>query len=456
VTPTSFVVTNTAASGDGSLAKAILDANAHPGFDTITFAIEGEGMHTIRVGPVGLPQVTDPVLIDGYTQPGSKANTLRVGDDAVLTIELDGSLTAAGGLGAGLTINAAGCTVRGLVINRFGGVTSNPGIMLFEGGNTIEGNFIGTDPAGLAALGNSGDGIEVHSSGNLIGGSTPAARNLISGNREDGILTLDAGNDNTIQGNYVGTDRRGARPLGNGLDGVHLNSSGNLVGGTAPGAGNLVSGNLLGGLAISGGPASGNRVQGNLIGTDATGRFAIRGFLAGAAGVRIDAADNLVGGTTAAARNVISGNDFGVLFGSSESTRNRVEGNYIGTDVSGRYPVGNLESGVWIWSKGNVVGGREPGAGNLIAFNGTNGVEVVRPEATENAILGNRIVANRRLGIDLGGDGPTRNGRPGRPGPNNLQNYPVIQGATVWWSGGQRFVTIRGELAGAASAPYHL
>ena len=122
-----FTVTNTNDSGVGSFRQAILNANANanasPGLDTIAFNISGAGPHTIQ--PLSaLPSITDPAVVDGYTQPGASANTNppELGSNAVLNIELDGSMAAAGPHPPsvhGLVIVAGGSTVRGLVINRF-------------------------------------------------------------------------------------------------------------------------------------------------------------------------------------------------------------------------------------------------------------------------------------------------------------------------------------------------
>ena len=84
-----LVVRNTNDDGAGSLREAINCSNMLPGTDTIAFDIPGTGVHTITPASA-LPMVTDPVIIDGYTQPGASPNTQSTGDDAVLLIELDG------------------------------------------------------------------------------------------------------------------------------------------------------------------------------------------------------------------------------------------------------------------------------------------------------------------------------------------------------------------------------
>lgn len=149
-----FVVTNTNDSGAGSLRQAILDANANGTgvVDTISFNISGGGLKTTKPTSA-LPAITTPTTIDGYTQPGASANTLAIGDNAVLLIELDG--TNAGPSADGLIIKAANCTIRGLVINRFDPDVSGAGINVDGVNAKVEGNFIGIDASGQVALGNS-------------------------------------------------------------------------------------------------------------------------------------------------------------------------------------------------------------------------------------------------------------------------------------------------------------
>jgi hypothetical protein len=276
-------------------------------------------VHTIQPASA-LPEVTDPVIIDGYTQPGSSPNTLAKGDNATLEIELDGSsLNPDSGI-IGLLISAGGSTVRGLVINRF----PDAGIELSgNGGNVIEGNFIGTDVTGTTALGNFRAGVYQDSHGNQVGGTTPDARNVISGNNGDGVFIADSATGNVVQGNFLGTDASGRGHLGNEDSGVFITiASGNTVGGTTPGAGNILSGNGFFGVNLGG---DGNQVEGNFIGTDSTGANALGN---GLGGVQINASSNTIGGTDASAGNTIAFNSGpGVdVFG---GTGNGVLGNAI-------------------------------------------------------------------------------------------------------------------------------
>jgi len=318
---TSFVVTNngdSAVAGSGSLRAAILASNSTPGRDTIIFNIPGPGLHTIAPASA-LPTISDPVILDATTQPGFAGSPV---------IELNGRFAGA----TGLSITAGNSIVRGLVINRFTG----EGILLLTGGgNRIEGNYIGTDAAGVADLGNTNSGIFIPwSDGNVVVG------NVISGN--NGFAAIAICGSTSCGG--------GSRPLGSPT-------------------------------------ATGNVVQGNFIGTNALGSSALgnSGY-----GVSIDGAPNtLVGGTTA-------------------------------------------------------------GAGNVIANSGLAGVVVFNPPTSGNRILRNSIHSNGGLGIDLAPDGVTANdtGDPD-PGPNNLQNFPVLTSA--YHSGASTLVQV--SLNTTASTP---
>ena len=205
-----------------------------------------------------LPIIADPVIIDGTSQPG-----FAVGAPV---IELNGA--SAGSFTNGLHITAGGSTVRGLVINRF----FNNGILLLtNGGNVIEGNFIGLGADGATDLSNAANGITVStgSNSNTIGGTTAAQRNVVSGNSINGITLAGGVSANIVRGNYVGTNAAGTAPVANDENGIELNNaSGNTIGGTAAGAGNLVAFNTTDGVTVTNG--TGNSILSNSIHSNGT------------------------------------------------------------------------------------------------------------------------------------------------------------------------------------------
>ena len=395
-----FTVVNTENSGAGSLRQALIDANGATNpigdVDHIVFDIPGTGVQTIRVSSAPLPEITDPVSIDGYTQSDAAANTNPVteADNAVLLVELDGS--AIQDSASGLTISAGDSTVRGLVIDGF----SRYGLELTgNGGNHIAGNFIGTNAAGTDAKANS-NGVLVGSPENIIGGTATADRNLISGNNGLGIYLsrvtsgTDGGARTLIQGNFVGTDKSGTTAVPNHNHGILISiGADTTVGGTALAARNLISGNIGKGISANSVRAL---IQGNLIGTDISGAV---GLGNGAAGVDTTfGVDNSIGGAVSGAGNIISSNSLGIDMGQG-STGTVIQGNFIGTDATATLNMGNRVTGILALSTSGAIGGSDPGAGNVIAFsyagNGT-GIEYF---ATGIPVLHNSIFGNLGEGI---------------------------------------------------------
>jgi hypothetical protein len=394
-----FTVTNTLDTGGGSFRQAISDANANSGPDTIVFSVPGSEVHTISPSSA-LPTITDPVVIDGYTQSGATISTLTNSDNAVLKIQLEGSVTVSG---AGLHISTSNCTVRGLIINRFPG---NAVVLDTGTGHIIEGNFIGTDSSGKKALPNTGIAVFVLEGGtNTIGGMVPAARNIISGNNDTGIELRSSGT--RIQGNFIGVDATGTNALGNGARGITLVfDDGNIVGGTNSGAHNVISANAADGIFIGSGR---HLVQGNFIGTDATGTKALGN---GGNGVALGngASGNTIGGATRAARNIISdnpGDGVSILYLASS---NKVQGNFIGTDATGTIAMPNGTRGVFTDGIGTLIGGAAATSGlppgNLISGNTECGVQLGF-NAQSTLVQGNII------GADIAGTASIRNGRDG-------------------------------------------
>lgn len=446
-----FVVRNTNDTGPGSLRQAILNANAKPGADTIIFNI-ASGPQTINVGSSAtdfkpLPVITDQVIIDGTTQPGFLDRPI---------IELNGNSVAnkTGEIASGLYITAGNCTVKGLVINRF----LSGGIRLEGGSNTIQGNYIGTDLTGTLALGHSDNGLSVYSSNNVIGGAAPQARNIISGNNGAGInISGKSANGNRIEGNYIGTSFDAKAALGNGGNGISIKDSpDNVIGGLNSGVRNIVSGNHSDGILISGSGATGNQVRGNYVGTDASGTAPLGND---GHGMFVNSSGNLIGGTAPGARNVLSGNKGDGLnilgINGEPSSGNQVFGNHIGVGVDGGSQLGNNGSGIFVSNAfDNIIGGTATGAGNIIAFNNHGGVFIVAGTQMlprGNAVRGNSIFYNNGLGIDLDPEGVTINDvGDGDTGANQLQNFPLLNSAFT--TGGN--TVIKGSLNSVANTNF--
>ncbi len=319
-------------------------------------------------------------------------------------------------------------------------------------GNTVQGNWIGLNAAGTAALPNTFIGMY------LLGGaqSNRVVDNVFSGHPSEGLRLSDIGTSfNVVQGNYFGTDAGGSQAIPNGFAGVTLfgGASSNTVGGTFPAARNVLSGNYYG--AVIGDPGtSGNVVEGNLIGVGPDGHTALPNTFAGLS-LRNGATSNLVGGTASGAGNVISANTtYGLFLTDAGTGGNRVEGNLIGTDLTGTNAQGNGFADVELQAgaAGNFIGGINTGAGNVIAFSGGTGVLLFDPATTNNAIRGNSIFDNANIGIDLNNDGVTPNHLGVLAGPNDFQNYPVITNAF----GYGRSTVVSGTLNSLADASYSI
>lgn len=370
-----YTVTNTADGGAGSLRQAMLDANKHAGADEIRFDI-GTGAQSIRPSSA-LPFINGPVTIDGTTQRGYAGKPL---------VEIDGSRI--GGKANGFSVGGGSSIIRGLVINRFSG----SGVLLDGGNNLVAANYIGLDASGTRDLGNGEHGVLVISANNRVGGTSDADGNVISGNHKGGVFLYGGkAARNIVQGNHVGTNASGTSAIANDEAGVGtFYAWGNTIGGTARGAGNLISGNKQDGVVINGKGGDGNIIQGNLVGVDATGTKAIAN---GLNGIEVNTTNNLVGGESASARNVVSGNlNAGVVLWLKSSTGNRVQGNYIGTDITGTQPIGNAWGGVDISNgpSGNLIGGASAATRNIIAGNLQRGVGIYSG-STDNRIQGNYI-----------------------------------------------------------------
>ncbi len=383
-THTTFMVTTTADTGVGSFLKAIMDANANPGLDHIHFSI-GSGTVTLAPNiPLGLPLFMSPVVIDGTTQPGYAGTPI---------IELDG--TRLGNYYPGLVLVAGNSTIRGLVLNRF----QAPAIRLVSGGNNIiETNFIGTNAAGSDSVPNLAYGVHIlNSANNRIGDSLISGRNVIAGNHFPHVMIEGSGSTgNRVIGNFIGTDRTGMVDLSGTTNGVFLydGPSNNTIGGLGLGTGNLISGNDYPNIALNGTGTSNNIIQGNRIGT---GDLALT-VMENSHGIYIlnGASNNLIGHTTTAGRNIISGSvdDLpGLIIEGPTTTNNVVQGNIIGAPPSATYSFGNWDGVVILQSPNNTIGGTLGGAANWISGNRRNGIRIIGGASTGNRIEGNLIGA---------------------------------------------------------------
>src|ERR1019366_3422766 len=251
--------------------------------------------------------------------------------------DISGGLVA-GNANDGITVSGAPSnTISGNVISGNG----TNGVFLTgagASGNVVAANFIGTDATGKAALGNYNAGVTISAgNANLIGAS-----NVISGNLANGIFLTGGAGGNLVQGNVIGLSAAGTNALPNGFNGISIGgASSNIIGGTVSVARNLISGNANNGIGILMVTDVLNTVVGNYIGTDVTGTRAVSNALAG---VRVQACSNLIGGATAGSGNVISGNGqegIWIVGTNGSAVGNAVQGNFVGLDATGMNRLGN-------------------------------------------------------------------------------------------------------------------
>jgi titin len=380
--------------------------------DVITFAINaatdpgcnaGTGVCTIQPA-TALPYLygSGNITIDGYTQTG--ADPASGSTPAEIRIVIDGSLITVGS-SIGIGIQSPNNIIAGLAVNQF-----DSGIVLSGSeatNNSIQGCYVGTDATGTTGPGNSDSGIWVSSAGtgNLIGGTSEANRNLISGNRY-GVWIAGTSTGTTVAGNYIGTSANGLASIPN-ENGIYINgdANNNTIGGSASGAGNLISGNTWDGITIVGTPTDphDNTIEDNWIGVDVTGSAA----LANAGnGIQIlnGAYSNIIGPD-----NIISGNtQNGIKIWTAWTDGNGVKGNFIGTDLTGTVaiPNGALDGGIVIQgeAKANVIGGDTSAERNLISGNTGRGIRISGAGTDYTVVSGNII------GLDISGTSTLLNG----------------------------------------------
>ncbi|MCC7526865.1 MAG: CSLREA domain-containing protein [Chitinophagaceae bacterium] len=423
----------TAANGDTASGRSPGECAAgdHPSSgtsrDEIRFDIPGGGPFVIKP-QTPLPHVTQPVLIDGYSQPGARPNSRRDGSDALLLIELRGEamqhdceagspspIDSAALQFAGR--EASGSRLRGLAVAGFDGPHMAHVVVFRAGGVQIDGNFIGLDAqggpvltsnVGVALLNGAGELVSVEkrtpfdddAPGNLVGGRTPQERNVIAAN---GVGIAIGGQGNQVVGNYVGVDPSGEESLPN-----------------------LAQGLMAGTIRVS------------------SCQVAHEDFV-------FSGDRNTVGGLASGSGNFFSAEagDCAVQVFSDE---NRVQGNCVGTDRScgpGRDGLGlGAQPGCGIRLEGRA-------SGNLVESNtvayASKGIVVVSGQSNPagNDLRANSLHDNLALGIDLANDGPTANDpQDADSGPNGLQNFPDGLAATT--SG------VRGRLQGLPNTEHRV
>ncbi len=316
------------------------------------------------------------------------------------------------GADAGVWVDAAAnTTIGGLAPGEGNVISGNAGYGVYladAAPAALLGNKIGTDSAGNLAVPNTYEGVVVDGSLSRVQIGAPGAGNVISGNAYSGVYLASGTSQSIIEANVIGANASGTAALPNGFEGVYIDGSAtNSVGGVTPGAGNLISGNTGRGVRIEGAGATGNVVAGNYIGTNATGTAALAN---GSHGVHLfdGASNNLIGGVSAGARNIISSNTGrGVYLFGMTTSGNAIRGNYIGTDVTGSVDLGNGDGGIVAEdAPQTIVGGGNPiftvtrtlfsESGNLISGNVANGVEF-------NGMAANGVVRGNFIGTDVTG-----------------------------------------------------
>ncbi len=456
-----YTVTTNADSGAGSLRQAIINANANTPFtNTIDF--------NFLPGPItpvtDLPTITNPVIIDGYlgAPGGSSVNTnlITAANNAQITIEIVGPGAGANlAVTNGLVLGAGsdGSTIRGLCINNFAsvdspGTTYGAGILILSDGNTITGNFIGSNTNGLLSFPNA-TAINVQGNNNIIGGTTPATRNLLSGHylggssgasRINGVVRI-SGDGTIVQQNTIGLNAFGTAPLmPDAHQGITTVGAGATTGGTTliGGPSHLANGNVISGHHAANVVVdlieSSTIVQGNYIGLDVTGSVKIAGNGIGVNFVRSSIVNSPVNSffqpvNLVISGNTISGNTYGVRvgensFGGYPLYNTQITNNTIGLNAAKTAAVPNSLDGIWIkygidsYIELNVVSGNL-GNGILIG-KGKNTLiksNYIGTDTTGTAVLGNGG-NGIQLGINVGSGVPAFGDTVGgsKPGDGNL------------------------------------
>lgn len=387
-----------------TLAAAIREANVSALVNAISFDIPvsdpGHSGGVWTITPTSsLTPITDQLIVDARTQPGYVASPL---------IEIDGQISTDND---GLKIEAAATNTElyGFAVINY----SDAGIWSRADDSIIAYNYSGLRADGLTPAPNV-RGIDIWDGGQRIS----IHSNVVSGNTASGIGIFDVGsNNNSIDGNFVGTGASGLVAVPNGGAGIVISSGvANTVGSTQP---NIVSGNL--GHGIRNSSAGSTVIENNLIGLTADGSAVLGN---GGDGVMVDGTSSFVNIGTSGAGNTIGGSGGNGIRINAATDTNTIRNNFIGTNAARSLSLGNTLNGILI----------EPGSRAVAITNnelGNNGLDGIRIDAGVTFDIGtirNETFNNGGLGLDLGGDGPTLNDPgDGDAGPNSLLNYPVVE-----------------------------
>ncbi|RYD29319.1 MAG: hypothetical protein EOP87_18535, partial [Verrucomicrobiaceae bacterium] len=388
VVPLSSVVTTTADGGTGSLRAAMYYAMDHPGTN-ITFNIPtSDPGHAGGAFTIRPTGYLPPLVTNGMVIDAST----QPGYAGKPVVFLNGSkLLAEAGSVPGLLFYEANNTVRGLGFQEFpwSGIA-----MLYPeaSGNRVAGCSCGVSSSGNAAAPNLYQGIHISDGAhdNIIGGTAAGDRNVLSGNSQYGIwVSGPATTGNTILGNHIGTNHGGTAAVPNGLGGVILTDGANhnTIGGGPNASRNIISGNMDAGIWITGEGVDSNSVLTNRIGTDVTGSASLPNTFAGIY-VISGASGNRISG------NVISGNTGeGLRLAGAGTTGNHVTRNSVGVDAGLKNALPNGFAGITIFngSTGNIIGGTNPSDRNVLSGNGTVGLAIGDVGTTGNKVQGNSI-----------------------------------------------------------------
>ncbi len=392
--------TGAALSGDLRYCINTANGDATAGPHHINFAIPGPGPYSITL--TSSYTLIRDMIIDATTQPGYNIAA------PTPMVELKNSPAQAFVINSGVA--ATGSTIKGFIING----CSAQGILIQSPNNTIVGNYIGTNAAGTAAAPNQTSAILINgccgfnTNGNIIGGTTTALRNVISGNNNAHGIECNTSSNNVIIGNYIGLNSAGTAKLSNAFHGIAVYGTvtNYKIGGLTPDSSNVISGNNQDGLSFD--HVSNSRIVGNLIGTLANGTL---DFGNSNHGIFITASSNIL-----VFGNTVSGNDQIGINAVSNGTGIVLKKNYVGTSSNGLSAIGNSIHGIQVQGTtgGIIIGGNRVTEGNIISNSGVHGINL-DPGSDGSIIKGNII------GSDINGTAFMGNGVIGVVAKSNNQ-----------------------------------